>query len=61
MNTRATSDLDIQRILDRSGLSDFLLQTARFYLAKLVPETATLRRPARTGSKVLMDTDAALA
>jgi alkylation response protein AidB-like acyl-CoA dehydrogenase len=37
------------------------LQTARFYFAKLYPETATLMRTARTGSKVLMDTDAALA
>ncbi|MET0540116.1 MAG: acyl-CoA dehydrogenase C-terminal domain-containing protein [Variovorax sp.] len=37
------------------------LQTARFYFAKLFTETATLMRNARTGSKVLMDTDAALA
>ena len=37
------------------------LQTARFYFAKLFPETATLMRTARTGSKPLMDTDAALA
>ncbi|MDW5443962.1 acyl-CoA dehydrogenase C-terminal domain-containing protein [Polaromonas sp. SM01] len=37
------------------------LQTARFYFAKLFPETATLMRTARGGSKVLMDTDAALA
>jgi len=37
------------------------LQTARFYFAKLFPETATLMRTARTGSKVLMDTDTALA
>jgi len=36
------------------------LQTARFYFAKLFPETATLMQTARTGSKVLMDTDAAL-
>jgi alkylation response protein AidB-like acyl-CoA dehydrogenase len=35
------------------------LQTARFYFAKLFPETATLMRTARTGAKVLMDTDAA--
>jgi hypothetical protein len=35
------------------------LQTARFYFAKLFPETATLMRTARAGSKVLMDTDAA--
>ena len=37
------------------------LQTARFYFAKLFPETATLMRTARAGSKVLMDTDQALA
>ncbi len=37
------------------------LQTARFYFAKLFPETSTLMRTARTGCKVLMDTDAALA
>jgi hypothetical protein len=37
------------------------VQTARFYFAKLFPETATLMRTARTGSKVLMDTGAALA
>ena len=37
------------------------LQTARFYFAKLFPETATLMRTARAGSKVLIDTDAALA
>jgi alkylation response protein AidB-like acyl-CoA dehydrogenase len=37
------------------------LQTARFYFAKLFPETSTLMRSARNGAKVLMDTDAALA
>jgi len=37
------------------------LQTARFYFAKLFPETATLMRTVRTGSKALMDTEAALA
>jgi alkylation response protein AidB-like acyl-CoA dehydrogenase len=37
------------------------LQTARFYFAKLFPETATLMRTARSGSKALMDTDLALA
>ncbi|MES2973810.1 MAG: acyl-CoA dehydrogenase C-terminal domain-containing protein [Pseudomonadota bacterium] len=37
------------------------LQTARFYFAKLFPETATLMRTARGGSKVLMDTEEALA
>jgi hypothetical protein len=37
------------------------LQTARFYFAKLFPETVTLMRTARAGAKVLMDTDLALA
>jgi len=37
------------------------LQTARFYFAKLLPETASLMRTARAGSKSLMDTDLALA
>ncbi len=37
------------------------LQTARFYFAKLFPETASLMRTARAGSRVLMDTDLALA
>ena len=37
------------------------LQTARFYFAKLFPETASLMRTARAGGKSLMDTDAALA
>jgi alkylation response protein AidB-like acyl-CoA dehydrogenase len=37
------------------------LQTARFYFAKLFPETATLMRTARGGARVLMDTEAALA
>jgi alkylation response protein AidB-like acyl-CoA dehydrogenase len=33
------------------------LQTARFYFAKLLPETASLMRTARAGAKVIMDTD----
>jgi alkylation response protein AidB-like acyl-CoA dehydrogenase len=37
------------------------LQTARFYFAKLFPETATLMRTARAGAKPLMDTDAVFA
>ena len=37
------------------------LQTARFYFAKLFPETATLMRTARAGAAPLMDTDLALA
>jgi Acetyl-CoA dehydrogenase C-terminal like/Acyl-CoA dehydrogenase, C-terminal domain len=37
------------------------LQTARFYFAKLFPETVTLMLTARAGAKPLMDTDLALA
>ncbi|MBY0412356.1 MAG: acyl-CoA dehydrogenase C-terminal domain-containing protein [Burkholderiaceae bacterium] len=37
------------------------VQTARFYFAKLFPETAMLMRKARSGSASLMDTDLALA
>ena len=37
------------------------LQTARFYFAKLFPETASLMLTARSGSKVLMDTEAVFA
>ena len=37
------------------------LQTARFYFAKLLPETAMLMRTARSGSAALMETDEALA
>jgi alkylation response protein AidB-like acyl-CoA dehydrogenase len=37
------------------------VQTARFYFARLFPETATLMRTARSGARALMDTDAALA
>jgi alkylation response protein AidB-like acyl-CoA dehydrogenase len=37
------------------------LQTARFYFAKLFPETASLMRTARTGAAPLMNTEAALA
>jgi Acetyl-CoA dehydrogenase C-terminal like len=33
------------------------LQTARFYFAKLLPETLTLMATARSGAAVLMDTD----
>ena len=36
------------------------LQTARFYFAKLFPETATLMRTARSGARPLMDTEFAL-
>jgi alkylation response protein AidB-like acyl-CoA dehydrogenase len=37
------------------------LQTARFYFAKLFPETASLMQTARAGSAVLMDTEAVFA
>ncbi|MEY3885951.1 MAG: Acyl-CoA dehydrogenase [Pseudomonadota bacterium] len=37
------------------------LQTARFYFARLLPETLTLMNTARSGADVLMDTDLALA
>jgi alkylation response protein AidB-like acyl-CoA dehydrogenase len=37
------------------------LQTARFYFARLMPETATLLRTVRAGSKNLMDTEAVFA
>ena len=37
------------------------LQTARFYFAKLFPETASLMLTARAGSRVLMDTEAVFA
>ena len=37
------------------------LQTARFYFAKLLPETASLLKTARVSAKVLMDTEAVFA
>ena len=37
------------------------LQTARFYFAKLFPETASLMQTARSGAKVLLDTEAVFA
>ena len=37
------------------------LQTARFYFARLFPETAMLMRTARSGARVLMDTEAVFA
>ncbi len=36
------------------------LATARFYFAKLLPETAALIRTARAGAKPLMDMDESL-
>ncbi len=50
--------------LDKVGGGDTFyvakLATARFYFAKLMPETASLMRTARAGSKSLMDLEAAL-
>jgi hypothetical protein len=37
------------------------VQTARFYFSRLFPETASLMLTARSGSEVLMDTDAVFA
>nr|HPK33943.1 acyl-CoA dehydrogenase C-terminal domain-containing protein [Ottowia sp.] len=37
------------------------LQTARFYFARLFPETASLMRTARSGVANLLDTEQALA
>ena len=37
------------------------LETARFYFAKLFPETTSLMQTARAGAGALMDTEAALA
>ena len=37
------------------------LQTARFYFAKLFPETTSLMQTARSGAKVLLDTEAVFA
>ena len=37
------------------------LQTARFYFARLFPETASLMLTVRAGAKSLMDTEAVLA
>jgi hypothetical protein len=53
----------LQRIAsgERDPFYQAKLQTARFYFAKLFPETATLMQTARAGSGVLMDTDAVFA
>ena len=53
----------LQRIAagDRDPFYQAKLQTARFYFAKLFPETASLMQTARAGSAVLMDTDAVFA
>ena len=61
----ALREIDKQSAAGGAGNTDpfYLakLQTARFYFAKLFPETATLMQTARAGAKVLLDTDAALA
>jgi hypothetical protein len=48
----------LQKIADgnRDPFYKAKLQTARFYFAKLLPETASLMQTARAGSAVLMDT-----
>ncbi|MFC5431023.1 acyl-CoA dehydrogenase C-terminal domain-containing protein [Paraburkholderia denitrificans] len=50
--------------LDKEASGDLFykskLATARFYFAKLLPETATAIRQARAGSKTLMEVDEAL-
>ena len=43
---------------DRDPFYQAKLQTARFYFAKLFPETASLMATARAGSAVLMETEA---
>jgi len=53
----------LQRIAEgnRDPFYQAKLQTARFYFAKLFPETASLMVTARAGSAVLMETDAVFA
>jgi len=46
---------------DRDPFYQAKLQTARFYFAKLFPETASLMLTARAGAAVLMETDAVFA
>ncbi len=46
---------------DRDPFYQAKLQTARFYFAKLFPETASLMVTARAGAAVLMETDAVFA
>jgi alkylation response protein AidB-like acyl-CoA dehydrogenase len=57
------AQIALQRIAagDRDPFYQAKLQTARFYFAKLFPETATLMQTARAGSAVLMDTEAVFA
>ena len=55
---------DAKVALEQQGSGDPFytakLGTARFYFAKLLPETASLIRTARAGAKPLMDMDASL-
>jgi hypothetical protein len=53
----------LQKIADgnRDPFYQAKLQTARFYFAKLFPETASLMITARAGAAVLMETDAVFA
>jgi hypothetical protein len=46
---------------DRDPFYKAKLQTARFYFAKLFPETASLMITARAGATVLMETEAVFA
>ncbi|NBW69295.1 MAG: acyl-CoA dehydrogenase [Betaproteobacteria bacterium] len=46
---------------NRDSFYQAKLQTARFYFAKLLPETASLMATARAGAAALMDTDAVFA
>ncbi|KAF1043948.1 acyl-CoA dehydrogenase C-terminal domain-containing protein [Xylophilus sp.] len=53
-----------QRAIDAGSTDPYYsgrLQVARFYFARLFPETATLVRTARAGARSLLDTEAALA
>jgi hypothetical protein len=52
--------LDRQASGDDDPFYKAKLATARFYFAKLLPETASTIRAARAGAKTLMDIDAAL-
>jgi alkylation response protein AidB-like acyl-CoA dehydrogenase len=60
------AQISLKAISDGSAGSDSKfyqgkLQTARFYFAKLMPETLSLMATARSGAAVLMDTDAVFA
>ncbi len=60
------AQISLKAIADGSAGSDAKfyqgkLQTARFYFAKLMPETLSLMATARSGAAVLMDTDAVFA